>query len=80
VISRMCNEGQGGGDVPFTCGVDATLASRSFGASESESSHDEESCSSGVLLPDEVSASSGMVANRWSTCFKAGRRIGLLKK
>jgi hypothetical protein len=77
---RICNEGQGGGDVPFTCGVDAAVASCGLRLSESDSSRDEASSSSGVLLPDEVSASSGMVANRWSTCFKAGRRIGLLKK
>ena len=36
--------------------------------------------SSGVLLrvKDEVSVSSGIVANFLRTCFSAGRRIGLL--
>ena len=45
-----------------------------------ESSREDASCSVGVLLPEEVSASSGMVANCLRTCFRAGRRMGLLRK
>jgi hypothetical protein len=40
------------------------------------------SASGGVLLPvsEDVSVSSGIVANFFKTCFNAGRRIGLLRK
>jgi len=36
----------------------------------------------GSLFPvnEEVSVSSGIVANFFKTCFNAGRRIGLLRK
>ena len=45
-----------------------------------ESSCEDDSSSEGVLLPEEVSVSSGMVANCLRTCFRAGRRMGLLRK
>jgi len=59
--------------VPFTSGI--------MGASGRPDVADP-SAPGGVLLPvtEDVSFSSGIVANFFKTCFNAGRRIGLLRK
>ncbi len=70
---------------PSGAGADGVIVPLIFGASTGISVvvfTPEDSESWGVFLPviDEVSVSSGMVANFLKTCLSAGRRIGLLKK